>query len=172
MGDFKHAQNRCISNRVNGVDINLNTEQLAGILGISMVGDKEFSRDKEFLTEPQRLEIQNRLLIPREPFQVGNFHPLAQVYCRILQYNILPQSSYFDELSTFGQFLTHRIMKRRPIYLPYILMRTMIAAAMDTQALQKGHLPYGKLLTTLSMHLGIKVHEKEAFEATVSAPLN
>ncbi|KAJ4970440.1 hypothetical protein NE237_003539 [Protea cynaroides] len=111
-------------------------------------------KEKDFFTEGQCYEIWNLLLKAGVVHQLGNFHPISRVYCRILQHNLLLQGGHYDEISIFYQYLTYYILTHHQVCLLYVLMRQMIVVAECDRA---RNLPYGKLLASLFALLGVDI---------------
>ncbi|KAF9682512.1 hypothetical protein SADUNF_Sadunf05G0116600 [Salix dunnii] len=70
---------------------------------------------------------------------------------RIIAHNILPKKGHYDEVTFMELCLIDCMIQRRPINLPYIMIRNMILAYNQKQKA----LPYGQVFTTIFEHFDI-----------------
>ncbi|KAG5223073.1 Retrovirus-related polyprotein from transposon [Salix suchowensis] len=109
-----------IISTLQGNPIQLNCAVLADILGISNDGPQIFEIKiiptiEGFIYDHAVLKSQDLLLRPR-------------LIHRIIAHNILPKKGHYDEVTFMELCLIDCMIQRRPINLPYIMIRNMILA--------------------------------------------
>ncbi|KAJ4973017.1 hypothetical protein NE237_006191 [Protea cynaroides] len=140
--DVEHGQELRITSYVKGVHISFDYRQLADLLGILYDGPM---------------------------MRACYLRPAPQVFCKIIQHNLILQSGHYEMVSQLTQFLIYNICTRQPVCLPYIIMRTMISA---TLAGHRGNLPYGRMIKVLPTRLGVDLVDEKIQEKTFSSPLD
>ncbi|KAG5235412.1 Retrovirus-related polyprotein from transposon [Salix suchowensis] len=127
-----------IISTLQGNPIEFNCAVLADILGISNDGPQVFEIKIIRPLKGAKIKSQDLLLRPR-------------LIHRIIAHNILPKKGHYDEVTFMELCLIDCMIQRRPINLPYIMIRNMILAYDQKQKA----LPYGQVFTTIFEHFDI-----------------
>ncbi|KAF9662218.1 hypothetical protein SADUNF_Sadunf18G0030400 [Salix dunnii] len=137
--------------------IEFNCAVLADILGISNDGPRVFEIKiiptiEGFIYDyAVALHTRNTEFAPGAKIKSQDLLLRPRLLHRIIAHNILPKKGHYDEVTFMELCLIDCMIQRRPINLPYIMIRNMILAYNKKQKA----LPYGQVFTTIFEHFDI-----------------
>ena len=140
-----------IMSSLQGNPIEFNCAELADILGISNDGPRVFDIKVIPIIEgfsydhAVALHTGNNGFAPGAKIKSQDLLLRPRLLHRIIAHNILPKKGHYDEVTFMELCLIDSMIQRRPINLPYILIRNMILAYDQKQKA----LPYGQVFTTI-----------------------
>ena len=137
--------------------IEFNCAVLADILGISNDGPRVFeikiipTIEGFIYDHAVALHTGNTEFAPGAKIKSQDLLLRPRLLHRIIAHNILPKKGHYDEVTFMELCLIDCMIQRRPINLPYIMIRNMILAYNQKQKA----LPYGQVFTTIFEHFDI-----------------
>ena len=146
-----------IMSTLQGIPIEFDCAELAEILGISNDGPRVF--DIKIIPTIEgfsydyavALHTGNNGFAPGAKIKSQDLLLRPRILHRIIAHNISPKKGHYDEVTFMELCLIDCMIQRRPINLPYILIRNIILAYDQKQKA----LPYGQVFTTIFEHFEI-----------------